>query len=51
MVKEKSPENLDRLKVIRRTSETIDLNELTWYDFTEFDQALEIYRNRKQKVI
>jgi hypothetical protein len=46
VVKEKSSYDLDRLNYLRRTGEIIDLNKLTWYDFTQFDDAREIYKNR-----
>jgi len=38
---------LDQLNYVRRTGEMIDLNKLTWYDFTQFDDAREIYINRR----
>jgi len=46
LVKEQSPQNLDRLGYLRRTGEMIDLNKLTWYDFIQFDDAREILMNR-----
>ena len=46
IVKEKSPQQLDRLNYVRRTAEMIDLIALSWYDLTQFDDAVEIYINR-----
>lgn len=46
VVREESPQYLDRPDHVRRTGEMIDLNALTWYDLAQFDDALEIYKNR-----
>jgi hypothetical protein len=47
LVKEGSSQSLDKFNYVRRTGEMIDLKKLTWYDFTLFDDAREIYINRK----
>jgi len=47
LVKEGSSQSLDQLNYVRRTGEMIDLNKLTWSDFTQFDDAREIYINRR----
>ena len=44
-VKEESPKELDRFNGLRRTGEKINLNELIWHDFRDFDNAREIYNN------
>ena len=46
IVKETSPKDLDRLNYLRRTGEIINLTELIWYDFAQFDDTREIYLNR-----
>jgi len=46
VVKEESPKELDRFNAVRRTGEIININELTWYNFKQFDDASDIYVNR-----
>jgi hypothetical protein len=46
VVKEEKPKDFfDRYNYAIRTGEMIDLNALTWYDFTQLDDAQEIYVN------
>ncbi|MGZ5280642.1 MAG: hypothetical protein ACXWEY_00025 [Bacteroidia bacterium] len=48
-VREVYTEDLDNLNRPRRTNETINLNNLTWFDLNLFDQAAEIYHGQKIK--